>query len=438
MDYFVAPDGNDINHGSIEHPFKTINKGVEQVQPGDTIFLRGGRHDYSHTISINKSGEDASGITLQAYQDEIPILDFNEQAYGSSNRGIVLKGNYWYLKGFIIQHAGDNGILVYGMYNTLEQLVTRYNGDSGLQLHTGAAYNQILNCDSYLNYDPHNHGENADGFAAKFGLGPGNMFIGCRAWSNSDDGYDTWSENNVGEGVTLMNCWAFWNGENIWDDPSFAGDRNGFKLGHGYGAHILIECVAYDHLKNGIDVNGNLSGVTIYNCTCVGNRGRNFFFDYNEDDGDIPDIHVLRNNLSHLGRVRIDKEMKINEHNSWNGFYIKDTDFRSQDPNGIDGPRAPDGALPKLSFLRLSPTGPLIDAGMDLGLPFEGEAPDLGAFEYIEGDCEGDGDIDYHDLECLTSNWLNVNCDDCQGTDLDGNHRIDLYDFATLADNWRK
>jgi hypothetical protein len=431
MDYFVAPDGHDGNNGSIAYPFRTIGKGVGLVQPGDTIFLRGGRYDYSHTISINKSGEDANGITLQAYQDEIPILDFNEQAYSSSNRGIVLKGNYWHLKGFIIQHAGDNGILVYGMYNTLEQLVTRSNGDSGLQLHTGAAYNQILNCDSYLNYDPHNHGEDADGFA-KFGLGPENMFISCRAWGNSDDGYDTWSENNVGEGVTLVNCWAFSNGVNIWGDPSFAGDGNGFKLGKGYGDHVLIGCVAYDHPSNGIDVNGNLTGVTIYNCTCVGNRGQNFYFDEHSD------AHVLRNNLSHLGKITIYDEID-DENNSWNLFDdVGDTDFRNLDPNGIDGPRESDGSLPTLSFLRLSPTSPLIDAGMDLGLPFEGNAPDLGAFEHQEGDCEGDGDIDYLDVQWLFSHWLDTACDDCQGTDLDGNHRIDLYDFAKLADNWRK
>ncbi len=219
--------------------------------------------------------------------------------------------------------------------------------------------------------------------------------------------------------------------ENIRENPFFSGDGNGFKLGHGSGAHVLVGCLAYDHPHHGIDINGNETGVTIYNCTCVGNRGRNFYFDEHSD------AHIMRNNLSYVGQVLIYTEID-DENNSWNGFNVTDTDFRTLGPNGIDGPRAPDGALPALSFLRLSTTSPLIDGGIDVGLSFEGEAPDLGAFEYLEGDCEGDGDIDYTDLQCLVSHWLDTDCDDCQGTDLDDNHRIDFYDFAELAGNWSK
>lgn len=428
-DFFVSPDGDDNNDGSIESPFETIGKAVEEVQAGDTIFLRGGTHTYSSPISISNSGQADNLITLQAYEDDVPILDFEAGGDGDSDRGIVLSGNYWHFKGFIIQNAGDNGLNVNGgSHNTLERLVTRMNGDSGLQLHTASSYNLVIDCDSYLNYDARNHGENADGFAAKFTLGPGNEFVGCRAWSNSDDGWDFW---DAGNGVTVENCWSFRNGENIWGDTYFQGDGNGFKLGKGTGAHILIRCMAYDLPHHGIDVNGNLTGVTIYNCTCVNNEGRNFYFDENSD------THVLRNNLSHLGSVLIYDEID-DEYNSWNGFTVGDTDFESLDPNGIDGPREQNGELPQLRFLRLSSTSTLIDVGINVGLPFEGDAPDLGAFERIEGDCDGDGDVDLSDLECLVFNWLDTNCGDCNGADLDGDGSVDLYDFGKLAENWLK
>lgn len=428
--FYVSPNGNDNNNGSIDSPFKTIGKAVGLAVAGDNIFLRSGVHSYSSTISISKSGQVDNLITLQAYEDEVPILDFEGQPTGSSNRGISLTGSYWHFKGFIIQYAGDNGLYVTGSHNVLEQLVTRNNEDSGLQLHTGSSYNLVVDCDSCFNYDPGNHGENADGFAAKFTLGQGNVFRRCRSWSNSDDGFDFWE---AGNGVTLEDCWAFRNGVNIWGVPPslFEGDGNGFKLGHGAGAHVLIWCLAYDHPHNGIDINGNETGVTVYNCTCVMNQGRNFYFDEHSN------AHVLRNNLSYLGSVLVYDEID-DQYNSWNGFTVGATDFKSLDSEGIDGPREPDGGLPKLSFLRLSTASPLIDAGIDVGLPFEGDAPDLGAFEHLEGDCEPDGDVDLDDLECLASNWLDVNCGDCNGADFDGNSRIDLCDFGKMAGNWLK
>jgi len=91
-----------------------------------------------------------------------------------------------------------------------------------------------------------------------------------------------------------------------------------------------------------------------------------------------------------------------------------------------------------MGFLRLSPTSSLIDAGIDVGLVFEGDAPDLGAFEYLVGDCQGDGDVDLGDLGFLVSNWLDVDCGDCNGADLDGNGEVNLDDFGKLAGNWLK
>ena len=63
----------------------------------------------------------------------------------------------------------------------------------------------ILNCDSYRNYEVGSGGNNGDGFAAKNGCGPGNVFQGCRAWSNADDGWDFYNNN---QSVVLIGCWA--------------------------------------------------------------------------------------------------------------------------------------------------------------------------------------------------------------------------------------
>jgi hypothetical protein len=70
------------------------------------------------------------------------------------------------------------------------------------------------------------------------------------------------------------------------------------------------------------------------------------------------------------------------DHNTFDiPITVTDADFVSVNSAGMDGPRQADGSLPKLDFLKLSPTSKLIDAGIDVGLPFAGVAPDLGAFE---------------------------------------------------------
>ena len=48
---------------------------------------------------------------------------------------------------------------------------------------------------------------------------------------------------------------------------------------------------------------------------------------------------------------------------------------------GMASARQADGSLPVLPFLRLAAGSPLIDRGVNVGLPYNGAAPDLGAFE---------------------------------------------------------
>jgi hypothetical protein len=57
-------------------------------------------------------------------------------------------------------------------------------------------------------------------------------------------------------------------------------------------------------------------------------------------------------------------------------------DFQSLEVDQMFAPRHPDGALPPMTFLHLADDSPLVDAGVDIGRPFVGDAPDPGAFEW--------------------------------------------------------
>jgi pectate disaccharide-lyase len=367
--YYVSTSGSNSNSGSISSPFLTITQAVSVAVAGDYIYVRGGTYDHP-TIRLTKSGTSSALIYIMAYGDEIPILDF--QNIASSDRGFRITGSYWYIKGLIIQNSPNHGITITGSNITVENCVTRYNGDMGLNLTSGASDCLILNCDSYYNFDTDNAGENADGFAAKYSIGTGNIFRNCRAWHNSDDGWDLWQ---AGNSVRLENCWAFENGDNFKDVSSFAGDGNGFKLGTGSGRHVLVRCVAWDnYLGNGFEDNSNTSGVEFYNCTSYNNKGYNY-----ETKSSVN--HIVKNNISYLGKGVSFSSATVASNNSWSGFTVTAGDFLSLDDTIAKGNRNTDGSLPVSNFLHLASSSDLIDAGIDVGLSYNGSAPDLGAFE---------------------------------------------------------
>src|SRR5688572_23039603 len=78
-DYYVAPSGNDNNPGTLAAPFATIPKAISVVAAGDTIYLRGGTHAYSSTITIDKAGTSSAPIRMHAYPGEQPVIDFATQ-----------------------------------------------------------------------------------------------------------------------------------------------------------------------------------------------------------------------------------------------------------------------------------------------------------------------------------------------------------------------
>jgi hypothetical protein len=456
-EYYVAPTGgSDLNPGSIGSPFATFTKAIAAATAGDTIYARGGTYSLSTTVSVgsSKSGTAASPIKLFAFPGESPVLDFRNQPYSANNsglKGISLNGSFWHIKGLTVQYAADNGIAIGGSNNVVEQVVSRQNQDSGIQISgsNSPSNNLILNCDSYANFDYGLGGENADGFAVKFrDLGPGNILSGVRSWENADDGFDFWQAEH---GVTVINSWSFHNGiAAVFNDPAgYVGDSNGIKLGKDSGTHVINNMLVWGNDGNGIDINGNATekgstvtpaviphGVTAYNITSAFNGNRNYRYDEDPTTTTPPSAHLLRNNISFSGTVTINPG-NTTDHNTFAGpggtpagLGVSAADFVSTvdpvftpgdyhpagtggDRSGVTIPvhatgpavasRLADGSLPFLDFLRLAPGSHLVDAGVDVGLPFNGNAPDLGWQESIPpapalpGDYNGDNVVDAAD-----------------------------------------
>ncbi len=435
-DYYVATDGNDSNDGSFAHPFKTINKGVSMVAAGSTVYVRGGSYYYTAKFSITSAGTAGNLKTLQNYQNEHVIVDFSGEAYNGTNRGISLSGQYWHIKGLDIYKAGDNGMYISGSNNIIELCILRENCDSGMQLDNGAANNQIINCDSYYNYDYQSTtpGGNADGFSPKLGVGTGNSFYGCRSWQNSDDGYDGYLSSDSNVTTTYENCWSFKNGY-LKDGSQSAGNGNGFKMSGGYYRHNVSykNCLSFNNKAKGFDQNHDTGNVTIYNCTSFHNGGNNYSL---YETLATNKTAKFTNDVNFTGGVNL-AAFITQTTNSWQSpFVVTSADFVSIDPNAAYGARNADGSLPSISFMRLSVGSDLIDSGTNVGLPYNGTAPDLGAFEYLPGDCHSDGHVNWLDMECLADNWLDSSCGVCNQADSNGDHTVNFLDFAIMAKNW--
>ena len=63
------------------------------------------------------------------------------------------------------------------------------------------------------------------------------------------------------------------------------------------------------------------------------------------------------------------------------GINITDEDFVSLDESQLTAPRKPDGSLPDIDFMKPAQGSDIIDAGIDIGFGFLGNAPELGAIE---------------------------------------------------------
>lgn len=405
----VATDGDDAASGTEAEPFATLQRAVDIATAGDTIVVRGGVYALTTSVVIDSAGTADAPIRIVAYDGETPIFDASDNprhdnppepriddsiAATSDALGLFVTGNaeHWHIAGLEIAYAPYYGVRVYGSHNVFERLVLHDHGASGLEI-TGKegfspSHNLVLNSDSFHNFDPQGNGEDADGFAAKFdSLGPGNVFRGLRAWSNADDGYDFWHAAPL----LIEDCWSFDNGFNRPEwvpllTGGWQGDGMGFKLGQEAGELSLVRVAAWGNKAFGIDDNGNGSagGVTIHHATLVNNTKDGNPVQLDLNDGSP---HTVRNTIAFdVDGPAVTSLDGAVDHasNSWNGMTVTAADFVDLDMDALfltaTGPRNSDGTLPPIG-LSLQPGSALIDAGVDLGLPFEGAAPDLGAFE---------------------------------------------------------
>jgi len=404
--FYVATNGNDNNTGTITSPFKNWQKLSSVMVAGDIAYIRGGTYItpytalnvYIHCLWSGMNGTALNPIIIQNYPGESPVFDFS--SLGNSNRDYaqalyIENCSYLTVKGLRItgmkQILDGSGIcignsIMSSNFITLERMEIDHMGGTGFR--TGNSNDvTYINCDAHHNDDRYSQGDpwgGTDGFTGSGGeSSTRTKYIGCRSWWNSDDGWDFYGTDGK---RTMINCWSFWNG---YQPGTFvqAGNGDGFKLGptatnqSGSVTKLLNNCLSFENRSIGFSQDGNgQTKYQLYNNTAYKNGSHGFW--WGNYAGIIQDF---KNNISwanqgsqiaHLGQA-------TGSNNSWNGgAAITNYDFLSVSSYGVDGPRQPDGSLPIINFLKLAQGSNLIDAGVNVGLPFAGFAPDKGFDEF--------------------------------------------------------
>ena len=408
--WYLSPSGNDNQVGDKSTPCYSLNRVWPYTNAGDTVFMRGGTYAYnSEQLLINKNG-----VTLSNYGNEKPTITKGNITKWVYYSGILVIGDNINIRGLEItgynQETSDHlyyGLIAENCHNLLIQQVSIHDCGFGLVIgdwSTNYSDNITISCcDFYNNSDPLTSYGNNTPYGGADGLRIGTQspdanirVLSCRMWNNSDDGVDLY---NCNSNVSFTECWVWRNGYK--PDGTVGGNGIGFKLGpsvYGYPGDVkrkLDRCLSAYNRSIGFDQNTAQFRVEMVNCTAWGNA-RGYMFNYCLD---LKLQHISINNLSggntfgsapigqfspqsailncsfiNSGWQCVDNPLFMSSH-----FDLINTDYTE-----LARPRLGGKGLPIVNCFNLRATSPLIDAGYETKLPFAGQLPDIGCFEFYE------------------------------------------------------
>jgi len=375
--------------GSDGNAYNRVHDIASLMGAGDTTFVRSGTYSLSGSgdyIALSSTSGSAGNLKLIVnYTGESPVVDGASQS-GEGDPAFIVTGNWWHIKGLEIKNAYAVGIDMRSCAsnNIIEQNNVHHNvrgQSSGTGIAIDCGSNNLI-----LNNDSHHNGNYAL-FNGGSGVGSnsqasGNVIRGNRVWRNNDNGIELWDAANV----LVENNWVWETGYNDSLQRS-GGDGVGIKLGGGGtgdGGSTVRNNLSWRNAANGFDENGADNPLFVYNNTAWdngadgGGGGWNYEFSMSV-------AHELKNNISYLSSGAATSGSTVQVTNSWNTITVVAATFLSLDFTANLGARKADGSLPDSNFLRLNPSASssnnAVDKGTNIGLPFSGTAPDLGAYE---------------------------------------------------------
>ncbi len=478
--YYAAP-GATGDGKSINTPGDLNYLASKTIQGGDSLFLLDGVYYITATVDVKTAAGTAEKMTfVGAFPGAHPIIDGYKMAYGGQTNGLRTRVGYVHLYGIEVRYAGFKGFYICGSYNKVENCVAHHCVDTGIQMKDAVGCT-IINCDSYMNFDYEqggtsspDFGGNADGFCDKQFTGDGNTYINCRAWSNSDDGWDLY-KRGTSSPIVFINCICYNNSPEYYDftgnprletDKSWFdsvegktmttsknhtdtwyrthyynnGNKNGFKIG-GAGVATDVEmyrCLAVANTVKGFDQNYTQGNVKLYNCSAFDNKNNYHFGSAEMSSLDIKNCisyyshEADANPKNEWWKDIITTGNYIHSSNSWDiaDMAPAEGDFLSIDPTLATSKRNADGTMNVNMLMCLAAGSKFIDAGETIAgyNDYTGSKPDLGWKEFVSVQPQAIS----HDLSALNgARRLNVYTLNGQLVGMVSDGRIDALQLPT-------
>ncbi len=367
--FYISTNGSNNNNGSINSPWRTIIYAWNNSKRGDTVFVRGGTYSEQEIWLVNGTGGGDQFWTLKAYPEETPVF---------TNARFIADDDYIRIQGFrLTGNSRIEAVSWEGIHNHIELLDNVF----------------------IVRYSP------AIEYISNDGLIQGNTIDLSSSDRESHGIYIMHGTNNIVRNNFVTGMYKY--GIHIYDEEKYP------KEGPVVIKNLLVEhnIVTGSQERSGIIISSGadppggilIDGVTI----------RNNIISNNKDDG----IHIEYGGTN----TNIDIYNNVIFNNNLNGIYInwriadhiriKNNIFVSNGANNINAPQVNDLTVSHNLYWQPSSIGrgvtdndaiykdplfvnadegdfhlrensPAIDAGVDVGILYNGNAPDLGAFEY--------------------------------------------------------
>ena len=214
--FYVSPSGDDVNNGSYDSPWRTLEKAADSAKPGDTIWIRAGT--YYETLSSCNSGEKDAYITFKNMESETVVIDAN-----GFDHGIILwNKSFIRISGIEVKNAISDAVFIghsddSSSENNIIENMNIHDSPEGVGITVYGNNNHILNntisyCryGIYFNGNSQNISNNEIFQCTKTGIlpiGNFNVIQKNRIHNNSENGISTW----VGSSQTLSDLSILFN-----------------------------------------------------------------------------------------------------------------------------------------------------------------------------------------------------------------------------------
>ena len=140
--YYVSPSGSDAVAGSIDQPWRTVQKAADTVAPGDTVYLRKGI--YRELVTVKTSGVNGAPVTFCNYPEEKAVLSASGKVPAADRAGIflIVEKSFVTIEGLELKNftSSDAGLTPSGVWieGGCQDIVIRRCRISGIaNSHTG-------------------------------------------------------------------------------------------------------------------------------------------------------------------------------------------------------------------------------------------------------------------------------------------------------------